>query len=166
MLYSARCLHKPNIRQRSCLIVAVCWFPLERDQLQTHEITAYQTRPKFEDIEGELVYMFPLEEAEMSLVPSPRADMDEFKGWFGNLAFRDRLSCSGCDRLQHGYGLSKSDHRISDRLTIAAKLVSDEQDFSINVDRSSDDGIGDLTDAFNDMLWEIGTRNHELLRAR
>ena len=52
-----------------------------------------------------------------------------------------------------------------DRLTIAAKLVSDEQDFSINVDRSSDDEVGDLTDAFNDMLWEIGTRNHELLRA-
>ncbi|MEE2961705.1 MAG: ATP-binding protein [Myxococcota bacterium] len=53
-----------------------------------------------------------------------------------------------------------------DRLASAAKTVSDNQDFSIIVDGGNDDEIGVLTDAFNDMLWEIGTRNHELLRAQ
>ena len=52
-----------------------------------------------------------------------------------------------------------------DRLSRAAKTVSNDQDFSINVERTADDEIGELTDGFNDMLWEIGTRNHELLRA-
>ena len=53
-----------------------------------------------------------------------------------------------------------------DRLSRAAKTVSNDQDFSIYVERTADDEIGELTDGFNDMLWEIGTRNHELLRSR
>ena len=132
------------------------------------ESPAYQTRPKFEDIEGELVYMFPLERGrDVVGALYLRADMDErFTRLVQQLwLFVIVLVAAVAIAFSMATVFRKVITDPIDRLTIAAKLVSDEQDFSINVDRSSDDEIGDLTDAFNDMLWEIGTRNHELLRA-
>jgi len=128
----------------------------------------YQTRPKFEDIEGDLVYMFPIERGRDVIgALYLRADMDErFTRLLQQLwLFLIVMVAAIAMAFSMASVFRKAITDPIDRLTIAAKLVSDEQDFSINVDRSSEDEIGDLTDAFNDMLWEIGTRNHELLRA-
>ena len=161
---------KPNIRSAILFDrrgVQVSRF--ERDKSsEPWESPTYQTRPKFEDINGDLVYMFPLERGrDVVGALYLRADMDErFTRLVQQLwLFVIVLVAAVAIAFSMASVFRKAITDPIDRLTIAAKLVSDEQDFSINVDRSSDDEVGDLTDAFNDMLWEIGTRNHELLRA-
>ena len=161
---------KPNIRSavlydRKGVIIA----QFEREpEGETWQPPGYQTRPKFEDLDGDLVYMFPVERGR-DIVGALylRADLGERvtrllqQLWLFLIVLVAAVGIA--------FGMATVFRKVItdpiDRLTRAAKLVSDEQDFSINVDRSSDDEIGDLTDAFNDMLWEIGTRNHELLRA-
>ena len=161
---------KPNIRSAILFDrrgVQVSRF--ERDEAsEPWKSPTYQTRPKFEDIAGDLVYMFPLERGrDVVGALYLRADMDErFTRLVQQLwLFVIVLVAAVAIAFSMASVFRKAITDPIDRLTIAAKLVSDEQDFSINVDRSSDDEVGDLTDAFNDMLWEIGTRNHELLRA-
>jgi PAS domain S-box-containing protein len=51
-------------------------------------------------------------------------------------------------------------------LTKAAQVVSDKKDYSIRVEKESQDEIGSLVDGFNEMLTQIQARDIELQKAR
>jgi PAS domain S-box-containing protein len=51
-------------------------------------------------------------------------------------------------------------------LAETARKISGKQDFSVRAQKSSDDEIGDLTDAFNSMLDQIQTSHSELKKSR
>lgn len=52
------------------------------------------------------------------------------------------------------------------RLADTARAVSERQDYSIRATRQSADELGQLVDAFNDMLGQIQRRDSELLEAK
>ncbi len=52
-----------------------------------------------------------------------------------------------------------------ERLTATAQSISAHKDYSLRAVRESDDEVGTLVGAFNDMLATIQARNHELLTA-
>ena len=62
--------------------------------------------------------------------------------------------------------LQKSITRPISRLAMTTRMVSQSQDYSVAVDRGSDDEIGDLIDGFNAMLVQIRERDRVLQEAR
>ncbi len=59
--------------------------------------------------------------------------------------------------------------RVIDRpiksLYLAAKAVTDHEDYNVNVKKKSDDELGVLVDAFNEMLFQINVRDREVKEA-
>jgi len=69
-----------------------------------------------------------------------------------------------------GWYVSKKMQKIIlepiNELLMAAKLISQERNYQFRVAKHSDDEIGDLIDAFNEMLVQINARDKDLVHAR
>lgn len=59
-------------------------------------------------------------------------------------------------------GLQRSISRPIQQIARAARLVSREKNFSHQVEKKTEDELGDLADAFNTMLQEVGSRTAQI----
>jgi signal transduction histidine kinase len=73
---------------------------------------------------------------------------------------------SGLTALALSSGLQRVISRPVLHLADTARAVSEQKDYSLRAEKKSDDELGHLVDAFNEMLMQIQERNGELQQAK